>query len=317
MSNTNFYLNQTDNIVKLLWNNNNIYSCYEMFEVCSDITEIDLSNFDTSNVQNMNEMFRDCISLTSFNFSNFITSKVLNMGSVFYNCSSLTSLNLSNFNTSNVIHMHSTFAFCSSLTSLDLSNFITSNVQYTNAMFYGCKSLTSLNLSNFDTSSLIRMNGMFAYCSSLKSLDLSNFNTSKVTYYMYQIFDGCSSLEYINLNNFRETGSPNVAQFFRGVPDNIVVCINETYNYNISNQLKTKSCFTIDCSFDWKKKQKKIVNKADICWNNSDNNILYKYEYNLNGLNTGSGISCSDIPSEKDLCIPCNNSYFIFMYSLQ
>ena len=43
-----------------------------------------------------------CSSLTSLNLSNFNTNNVTNMSYMFNKCSSLTSLNLSNFNTNNV-----------------------------------------------------------------------------------------------------------------------------------------------------------------------------------------------------------------------
>ena len=65
--NYRYYLNQTDNIVQLLWDNNSINSCYKMFEYCTDITEIDLSNFNTSNVRDMSLMFCECSLLTSLN----------------------------------------------------------------------------------------------------------------------------------------------------------------------------------------------------------------------------------------------------------
>ena len=39
-----------------------------MFFECTDITEIDLSNFDTSKVNLINDMFHGCSSLTSLNF---------------------------------------------------------------------------------------------------------------------------------------------------------------------------------------------------------------------------------------------------------
>ena len=44
-----------------------------MFFQCSDITEIDLSNFNTSKVNNMIGMFNGCSSLTSLNLSYFDT----------------------------------------------------------------------------------------------------------------------------------------------------------------------------------------------------------------------------------------------------
>ena len=46
----------------------------------------------------MNSMFNYCTSLKSLDLSNFNTQKVKDMSSMFYHCSSL-SLDLSNFNT--------------------------------------------------------------------------------------------------------------------------------------------------------------------------------------------------------------------------
>ena len=57
---------QTDNLVQLIWYNN-IDNCSYMFFGCSDIEEIDLSNFDTSNITNMYRMFSDCKSLSLLN----------------------------------------------------------------------------------------------------------------------------------------------------------------------------------------------------------------------------------------------------------
>ena len=55
-------------------------------------------------------MFNKCSSLTSLNLSNFNTNNVIDMRYMFYECSSLTSLNLSNFNTNNVIDMREMFS---------------------------------------------------------------------------------------------------------------------------------------------------------------------------------------------------------------
>ncbi len=63
-----YNLNETYNLVKLIWNNS-INNCDCMFNECMDITEIDLSNFDTSQVTSMGSMFSDCSSLTSLDLS--------------------------------------------------------------------------------------------------------------------------------------------------------------------------------------------------------------------------------------------------------
>ena len=54
-----------------------------MFNGCSNISEIDFSNFDTMNVSNMSYMFNGCSSLTSLNLSNLNTSKVKDMSICF------------------------------------------------------------------------------------------------------------------------------------------------------------------------------------------------------------------------------------------
>ena len=138
-----------DKIIILVWNKS-INKSIHMFQDCYNITEIDLSNFDTSEIIQTSNMFQGCSKLTSINFSNFDTSKVTAMGYMFYDCSSLISLNLSSFNTSNVVYMRYTFYNCAQLVSLDLSNFDTSKVQYMNETFSGCKNLKYINLKNFN-----------------------------------------------------------------------------------------------------------------------------------------------------------------------
>ena len=58
-------------------------------------------------------MFNGCSSLKELNLSNFNTNNVTDMEYMFYVCSSLKELNLSNFNTNNVINMSWMFGGCS------------------------------------------------------------------------------------------------------------------------------------------------------------------------------------------------------------
>ena len=85
-----YYFNETDNIVNLIWDDD-LNDCKFMFLNCSNITEIDLSNFNNSQVTNISYMFSYCLSLTSLNLSNVDTSQVKDMRYMFRNCSSLTS----------------------------------------------------------------------------------------------------------------------------------------------------------------------------------------------------------------------------------
>ena len=167
-----------------------------MFNGCSALTSLDLTNFNTANVEFMDHMFEGCSALESLDLTNFNTAKVTNMSNMFNGCSALTSLDLTNFNTANVEFMDNMFNGCSALKSLDLTNFNTAKVTNMSFMFNGCSALTSLDLTNFNTANVEFMDHMFEGCSALESLDLTNFNTAKVTY-MNKMFEGCSALTTI------------------------------------------------------------------------------------------------------------------------
>lgn len=133
-------------------------------------------------------MFEDCTSLTSLDLSNFDTSEVKYTYYMFHNCTGLTNLDISKLNTSKVTDMQDMFKNCSGLTNLDVSNWDTSKVISMQHMFNNCKSLTSLDLSAWDTSSLIDVQYMFYNCTSLTSLDISSFDFTKITtYYLYML----------------------------------------------------------------------------------------------------------------------------------
>ena len=298
-----------------------------IFQGCSKLALLDLSNFDTSKVTRMDYMFRSCSELISLVISNFNTSQVTHMNSMLNGCSKITSLNITNFNTSKVKEMQYMFNYCSSLKSLNLSNFNTSNVLYMYYMFSGCSELISLDLSNFNTSIVLYMQNMFSYCLALTSLDLSNFNTTK-TYNMSCMFSDCFNLEYINLKNFNENNNLKLLSMFDNTPNNIIICINEN-NTKIYSEIKLKACYSIDCTNNWKSKQKKLIYKNNSeCIENCINNSLYKYEYNgicydncTNGFidinNTymckcelDKCLLCSNVSLNKKLCTKCNTNYF-------
>ena len=184
----------------------NATSCHFIFKECKSLSQLDLSNFDTSKVVVMNHMFSNCLKLTALDLSNFDTSKVTGMSSMFSCCKNLIALNISNFNTSKVIDMYCMFYSCESLTQLNLSSFDTSKVTGMYQMFNWCRSLTQLNLSNFDTNQVTDMSWMFSDCKSLTKLDLSSFNASKVTD-IEKMFAYCEKLTTIKISNQWNTDS--------------------------------------------------------------------------------------------------------------
>ena len=183
----------------------------ELFDGCSSLLSIDLSNVDTSNVTNMKYMFAGLWNLAS--------------------------LDLSGFDTTNVTDMYGMFSGCENLTSLDLSGFETTNVTDMSYMFYGCVSLTSLDLSGFDTSNVTYMKSMFRRCSDLMTLDVSDFETGSVEDIAY-MFDGCNSLLELDLSGWDLSSVQNVRSAFSGqtpvikAPVNVPIEINLRALYN-------------------------------------------------------------------------------------
>ena len=175
-----------------------VTSMYHMFDKCSRLTSLDLSNFNTINVRNMSSMFLDCSGLTSINLSSFNTQFVTSMGSLFSGCTGLTSINLSSFNTQNASTMNGMFSSCNSLTSLDLSSFNTENATNMSNMFSGCSSLRSLDLSNFKTNNVTSMARMFNNCSNLTTIYVGNgWSTEAVSNSSFQgraMFTDCTKL---------------------------------------------------------------------------------------------------------------------------
>ena len=196
-------------------NTENVTNMQEMFNACSKLTSLNLSNFNTAEVTNMSYMFKSCKALTSLDLSNFNTEKVTDMQGMFWECSDLTSLNLTSLNTENVTDMTGMFKDCTDLTSLDLSNFNTAKVTKMNQMFFQCYALTSLDLSSFNTAEVTKMDNMFKSCNDLTSLDLSNFNTAKVKDMKY-MFYGCDALKSLDITSFNTAEVTDMSNMFYG-----------------------------------------------------------------------------------------------------
>ncbi len=142
---------------------------YRWFCLRQDLQSITgMEYLNTSEVTNMYEMFNLCSGLTSLDVSHFNTANVTNMQSMFSSCSSLTSLDLSSFNTANVTSMTGMFDGCSGLTSLDLSSFNTANVNYMNSMFSNCRALTIIYVGDgWSTAAVTGSDNMFSSCTKL------------------------------------------------------------------------------------------------------------------------------------------------------
>ena len=317
------------NNITLVWNNE-INSTACIFSGCADISEVDLSDFNSSKLIYMQAMFSGCKSLTSINLKNLDSSKVIDMHHTFRNCKNLQSLDLSNFNTSSVKDMYFMFAESNSLISLNLSNFQTSNVVQMFSMFEDCTSLSMLDISNFDTSSIKKISSMFKNCISLTSINLSHFKTPLVdnminifnncynlkfldisnfdfssTTTISGIFENCTNLEYLNLKNANIKTNLFNSETFADLSKNLVLCTTNDY----LEKLERQGCSVIDCGESWRKTQKIIYN--DQCYDNCS--LIQLYEYNRicyescpNGTYNNSWI-CEDCAPNCLTCLSFDN----------
>lgn len=100
------------------------------------LKEVDLTYFYVTNaVTNMFQMFAVTTNLTSLDVSNFDTSGVINMQGIFAETKGLTNLDLSNWNTASVTNMNNMFAFATNLVKLDLSSFTFTSVTTSQSIF--------------------------------------------------------------------------------------------------------------------------------------------------------------------------------------
>ena len=121
-----------------------IHTAY-WFCLCSNLREIvGMKNLKTYEVVYMHAMFDHCSSLTSIDLSQFSTSNVRSMLNIFYGCTSLTSLDLSRFSTLKLEDTRGMFYGCTSLTTLDLSSFKTDKLENISTMFKNCTSLKTI-----------------------------------------------------------------------------------------------------------------------------------------------------------------------------
>lgn len=153
----------------------------------SDLTTLDLTNFDTSSVFTMEAMFAYCgynnMNLLNLG-NNFDTSNVMTMVSMFtatgYN--KMSSLNLGNkFNTKNVLDMTSMFAYCgyNSLQSINFGNqFRSDSLSSVDLMFsyFGYNKLQTLTIPSMFTCNNASMDSMFNHCggTAMTYLDISS-----------------------------------------------------------------------------------------------------------------------------------------------
>lgn len=194
----------------------NASTCSFMF-VDINVSEIDLTEFDTTNIVDMDYMFleadlRDCFSLGSptnaqantpdRNILTLNTEGVTSMSGMFKDCK-VKHLDLNSLRTHNVTDFSDMFCSCNDLIDLNVDGFDTSKAKDFHGMFQGCIKLTQLNVKHFKVDNVLHMSCLFSKCLRLKVIDLESWDFSQVSD-ANEMFAYCEKLEKIIANfNFK------------------------------------------------------------------------------------------------------------------
>ena len=199
------------------WDTGRIQYMIATFNGCTKLTEVNCSTWNTNKVYNMQQAFLNCNSLETIPVRDWDTRNVMYMDKTFANCTSLTNLDISKWDTSKVVEMTSVFYHCSSLKTLDVSKWKTSNVLRSDSLFSGCEKLTALDVSKWDTSNITTASSMFSACRALTSLDVSKWNTSKMTN-ISSMFNGCAALTTLDVSKWDTSNVTNMKSIFSSCP---------------------------------------------------------------------------------------------------
>ena len=208
-NNNQVNLSEFNNTIKIIFKQSDLSDLFGLFLDCYTISEIDLSNFNTSNVQNMQEAFNGCKSLISINFANFDTTKVTNMHKMFMNCEKLISLDLSNFHTNSLVKMDQMFNNCTNIVTINLSNLNATFLADIYQTFKDCPKLKYINLINAKMTNVRENYGIFEDSPSniiISTKDIDTINKLKQYSNINFIILNCSSdyenIDYNNGNSF-------------------------------------------------------------------------------------------------------------------
>ena len=211
-----------------------------LFYECNALTQLDLSNWDTSNIQYMIATFDGCNNLTELNCSTWNTSKVYNMQLAFYNCNSLETIPVRDWNTKSVMYMDKTFGNCTSLVNLDVSKWDTSKVVEMTNVFYHCSSLKTLDVSKWKTSNVLRSDSLFSGCEKLTALDVSKWDTSNITT-ASSMFSACRALTSLDVSKWNTSKMTNISSMFNSCTALTTLDVSKWDTSNVTNM---KSIFS-------------------------------------------------------------------------
>lgn len=136
--------------------------------LCNHVTEID-QYIDTSGMTTLAWCFNRCSELQNVNLTDWDTGNCTTFRWMFYGCHNLLHVgDISHWDTTYITTTHRMFYECYLLQSIDLSGWNTPRLSICTEMFRYCSALVSVDISGFDTTNITNADDMFRNCSNLQ-----------------------------------------------------------------------------------------------------------------------------------------------------
>ena len=148
----------------------NVKDMCGLFNGCEILTIIPsvITSSKTPNVEDISIMFQGCSNLESIDVSNFTTPRVKDMNGIFSGCKKLKKkVNMKYWSTENVKEMIGMFNNCENLPEVTLpAKMNLGNVQNASGMFYGCEKLKTLGGDDYlkFTNKNVKVENIFDKC---------------------------------------------------------------------------------------------------------------------------------------------------------
>ncbi len=247
-----------------------------MFDGCSYLKSVTLTDWDAPNVEWLAWMFRDCPGLKAVDLSSWNMLKMEDMQEMFKNCTALTTVDLSGCTFKPKAIFKDMFLGATSLTTLKVNDWkmpetndqnfysLTNGVRYnvlnppiTSIRTLEAKnwdisnvtkleylvthtSLVDVKLSGWKISSVTDMNNMFWNLTNVRVLDVSDWDTSNVTT-MEETFRGLEHLESLDLTSWDTSNVTNM----KGMFSNSNIGKLDVENWNTSNVTNMYRMFAV------------------------------------------------------------------------
>ena len=171
-----------------------------VFASCTNLKEVDLSNWYCPNVTTVDDMLTGATYLMTLDMHRLQIPRCKSVSSMFSKCINLSSVKLYSSDFSSVTSFNSLFSGKANLQSVYMQNCtVYSEGNWTaTKLFYNCHNLVEVNLNGFFNGKCTSIESTFEKCSKLLYVDMSSWNTSNVS--MKRLFYG-SGITRVNFSD--------------------------------------------------------------------------------------------------------------------